>query len=167
MVSLLKNPPHKERYRLSLSNLQPQHKGVQCNLTVTPTEAVSSLFPTGQSPVGAVEIHGCSDSRSAEPEFPMVGVTDSSGGGSMETPTSIYRVREASHTDLFSGWTPEQLITAQKTDPDITPVLGWMEKCSTRPPWADRAACSPATKAYWSQWKRRSEKWSAIKNTLL
>ncbi|KAM6975889.1 retrovirus-related Pol polyprotein from transposon 412 [Tautogolabrus adspersus] len=139
----------------SLSNLQYQHKGVQCDFSDCLAETVAALIPAGQPPVVVVEPDSFEDSSLAEPESPIVGVVDSSVSSctSAEAHPSIHRVCEAAHT-LFSGWTLKQPHTAQKTDPDIAPVLGWMEKGSTRPPWAEIAACSPATKAYWAQWKR-------------
>lgn len=67
---------------------------------------------------------------------------------------SVHHLSEQSCTDLFCGWTPEQLADAQKADTDLAPLISWMEEGNSRPPWADLAPHSPATKAYWSQWKR-------------
>lgn len=66
---------------------------------------------------------------------------------------SIHRVSEPLHTNLFCGWTEEELNHAQLTDPDISPERKWMD-AGDRPSWTDVAPCSPATKAYWVQWKR-------------
>ncbi|KAL6470505.1 hypothetical protein MHYP_G00216240 [Metynnis hypsauchen] len=63
-------------------------------------------------------------------------------------------VSETTPTVLFNGWTLEDLCTAQQADPDIAPVWRWLEEGSGRPTWVDVSPLGPATKAYWSQWKR-------------
>lgn len=44
------------------------------------------------------------------------------------------------------------------TDPDIAPVRKWINEERGRPPSVDIAHHSPATKAYWAQWKTLFEK---------
>ncbi|KAJ8369382.1 hypothetical protein SKAU_G00094100 [Synaphobranchus kaupii] len=61
---------------------------------------------------------------------------------------------ETTNAELFGGWSPEELRQAQETDPDIAPIRAWMETSGERPPWVTVFPCSPATKTYWSQWKR-------------
>ncbi|KAL6458845.1 hypothetical protein MHYP_G00323170 [Metynnis hypsauchen] len=63
-------------------------------------------------------------------------------------------VYETTPTVLFNGWTLEDLCTAQQADPDIAPVWRWLEEGGGRPTWVDVSPLGPATKAYWSQWKR-------------
>uniref|UniRef100_A0AAV2IY46 Gypsy retrotransposon integrase-like protein 1 n=1 Tax=Knipowitschia caucasica TaxID=637954 RepID=A0AAV2IY46_KNICA len=85
------------------------------------------------------------------PELPLVGVGDLNSCDTVYP--SVHSVNETQQT-LFQGWTVEQLTTAQKTDPDIAPVWQWVDSGCSRPPWSTIAPYSPATKAYWSQWKR-------------
>lgn len=85
-----------------------------------------------------------------------------SGGGKRRksTTTDISKLTEtiyAANTNkftLFPGWTLEELRQAQAVDTDICPIKAWMEASSERPPWTTVSPCSPATKTYWSQWKR-------------
>ena len=140
-----------------LSNVQRQHKGVQCNLTDSPAEEVAVTLPVSP-PVGVVRwVTGYEHSQAASPESSPVEVADGLSNVNCSYPpshTSVKRVSESPQADLFSGWTQEQLKSAQMTDPDIAPVCKWIEEGGSRPAWADIAPCSPATKAYWAQWKR-------------
>ena len=43
-------------------------------------------------------------------------------------------------------------LEAQFVDPDIGPVMEWLEVSAERPPWEEVAATRPATKYYWEQW---------------
>ncbi|XP_028299789.1 uncharacterized protein LOC114461699 [Gouania willdenowi] len=132
-----------------------QHKGVQCDLGDV---VLQTLTCTGHPPVGVVEPELCvGEKRTSAAEFPIVGVE----GFDLDTCTAVLAdhpiirlVSESSSNNLFHGWTQEQLKTAQMTDPDIAPIRVWKEEGCNRPPWADIAAHSPATKAYWAQWKR-------------
>ncbi|KAJ3600451.1 hypothetical protein NHX12_031434 [Muraenolepis orangiensis] len=67
---------------------------------------------------------------------------------------TVYRTTTNNTTGLFCGWSPEELRQAQEADPDIGPIRAWMETSNKRPPWVTVSPCSPATKTYWSQWKR-------------
>lgn len=113
-----------------------QDKGVQCNLTDNSTSE---------------------DCITKPPEQPLVGVSDMSKADNhshlLSHPT-IRRVSESPQADLFSGWTHKQLRPAQMTDPDLAPVWKWIEEGRGRPTWTDLTHCSPATKAYWTQWKQ-------------
>lgn len=137
----------------SLSN-QLQHKGIQCNIAKSPAAEGAGETPAEQPPVGVVTPEGSyGGSPAVEPKYLPVGVVDASSdnqGGSLFRP-GVYRVSEPAQTNLFGGWTQEQLISAQETDPDIAPVRKWMDEGRGRPPWADIAPYRPATKAYWSQ----------------
>ncbi|KAF0026161.1 hypothetical protein F2P81_020898 [Scophthalmus maximus] len=129
------------------------HKAVQCNLASNLPEA----NPTEQPPVRVVEPDGCQREYSAaEIEFAPVGVEDGPYGSSdcAAFHPNYCRVSEPHQANLFGGWTQEQLSNAQETDMDIAPVRRWMDGERGRPPWADIAACSPATEAYWAQWER-------------
>ncbi|KAJ3588492.1 hypothetical protein NHX12_012084 [Muraenolepis orangiensis] len=74
--------------------------------------------------------------------------SESSGG------KQSHRTTTNNTTGLFCGWSPEELRQAQEADPDIGPIRAWMETSNERPPWVTVSPCSPATKTYWSQWKR-------------
>ncbi|CAI5674954.1 unnamed protein product [Oreochromis niloticus] len=135
----------------TINSGQFEHKGVQCDLE----DCRTSITPPGQLLVGVVGPDGSNGkSLIAGPECAPVAAVDCCLGNSHDTHPNIHRVGESHHTSLFSGWTPEQLMASQKTDVDIGPVWEWKEKGGGRPVWADIAACSPATKAYWAQWKR-------------
>ncbi|CAI5677314.1 unnamed protein product [Oreochromis niloticus] len=135
----------------TINSGQFEHKGVQCNLG----DCRTSITPPGQLLVGVVGPDG-SNGKSwvAGPECAPVAAVDCCVGSSHDTHPNIHRVGESHHTSLFSGRTPEQLVASQKTDVDIGPVWERKEKGGGGPVWADIAACSPATKAYWAQWKR-------------
>ena len=45
----------------------------------------------------------------------------------------------------------KELRQAQQTDPDICPIVSWVED-GVRPPWATVAKGSEETKMYWAQW---------------
>ncbi|XP_037834631.1 uncharacterized protein LOC112450568 [Kryptolebias marmoratus] len=118
-----------------LGRKQFQHKAVQCDLMHS--SSAQTDFSTS-------------------PGRPLVGVVGNCINGNRENSThpKVHQVSEAPQPNLFRGWTNEQLAAAQKNDPDIGPVWEWMDKGENRPAWASIAACSPATKALWSQWKR-------------
>ena len=63
-------------------------------------------------------------------------------------------VTKTNEPALFCGWSPEELQEAQKADLDIAPIRAWMEANEERPTWTTVAPYSPATKTYWSQWRR-------------
>ena len=113
-------------------------KGVQCNLSEQSTMEVPISRPPEQTLVGVVNTHKIDDHLPSHP--------------------AIHRVSESLQADLFSGWTHEQLKSAQTTDPDLAPVWKWIEEGRGRPTWTDIAHCSPATKTYWAQWKRLYQK---------
>lgn len=141
-------------------SVQRQHKAVQCSLDDIPAEEARPTV-TEQPPVEVVELDDCRGGcLTSKPEFPPVGVEDTSSDdscGYASTRPNIHRVSESPHTKLFCGWTQEQLNNAQVTDSDISPVRGWMDT-GDRPSWTDVAPCSPATKAYWAQWKQLYQK---------
>jgi len=49
-------------------------------------------------------------------------------------------------------WSHAELHTAQMQDNEIQPVMEWLEKSDTKPPWDVVAPCSAITKNYWAQW---------------
>ncbi|KAF7648018.1 hypothetical protein LDENG_00163380 [Lucifuga dentata] len=71
----------------------------------------------------------------------------------LKPPERIY-LTKTNKTEVFCGWSPEELRQAQEADPDIAPIRMWMEANGERPPWVTVSPCSPATKMYWSQWKQ-------------
>lgn len=90
-------------------SVQYRHKAVHYSLDDLPAEETALETPTEQ---------------------PAVGVVDTSSDntcGNAPTRPSIHRVIEQLHTDLFCGWTQEELNNAQLTDPDISPVRKWMD----------------------------------------
>ena len=54
---------------------------------------------------------------------------------------------------LEQQWTNKAVQAVQMKDPDIRPVLEWMEEGEEQPPWSEVAPQSATTKAYWSQWQ--------------
>ena len=67
-------------------------------------------------------------SPAVESKYLPVGVVDTfsdSQAGSLFCP-GVYRVSQPAQTNLFGGWTQEQLNSAQNADPDIAPVRKWV-----------------------------------------
>lgn len=117
------------------------HRAVQCELD----SDTSSLL---LSPVG-VESHPTSTAVS------LVGVSaDNFANTDTSKLTETIYVTNTNETTLFPGWTIEELRQAQAADTDTAPIKAWLESSSERPPWTTVSPCSPATKTYWSQWKR-------------
>lgn len=81
-----------------------------------------------------------------------VGV-DAKHADSLINPEKIYSTKVEEAT-LFPGWSLDELRRAQEADPDITPIRTWMEASKEQPSWATVSPHSPASKTYWSQWKR-------------
>lgn len=108
------------------------HQAVQCELGFVPNQIA-------QTPVG-VEGHFT--------------VTRASPVGVDAPLHERIQVTKTDETPLFGGWVTEELRQAQAADPDILPIRAWREAGEDWPPWAIVSPCSPATKTYWSQWKR-------------
>ena len=53
-----------------------------------------------------------------------------------------------------AAWTTEEMVEAQRTDPDIAPILRAKVDGDQRPTWEDISIESPATKSYWAEWDR-------------
>lgn len=66
----------------------------------------------------------------------------------------IYVTNTCDTASLFHGWTMGELSQAQDADVDIAPIHAWREASDERPPWTAVSPCSPAIKAYCTQWKR-------------
>ncbi|GFS61079.1 retrovirus-related Pol polyprotein from transposon 412 [Trichonephila clavipes] len=49
-------------------------------------------------------------------------------------------------------WSDEKVREDQMADPDIKPLLEFMESSSNKPSWQDISAYSPTTKQYWALW---------------
>ncbi|GFX85048.1 hypothetical protein TNCV_4998771 [Trichonephila clavipes] len=49
-------------------------------------------------------------------------------------------------------WSDEKVREDQKADPDIKPLIEFMESSSNKPSWQDISAYSPTTKQYWALW---------------
>ncbi|GFW91933.1 retrovirus-related Pol polyprotein from transposon 412 [Trichonephila clavipes] len=47
-------------------------------------------------------------------------------------------------------WSDEKVREDQMADPDIKPLIEFMESSSTKPSWQDISAYSPTTKQYWA-----------------
>lgn len=103
-----------------------RQRAMQCSLDDVPVEEVTMVTFTEQPPVGVVDPDECCGGcLTSKPEFPPVGVEDTSSDdhcGYAHTRPSIHRVSEPPHTYLFCGWTQEQLNNGQLTDPDIAPA---------------------------------------------
>jgi len=52
------------------------------------------------------------------------------------------------------SWTWDDLIAAQRVDPEIAPVYQWLEESSERPTWDAVSLKSSGTKALWNMWPR-------------
>ncbi|GFT74516.1 retrovirus-related Pol polyprotein from transposon 412 [Trichonephila clavipes] len=50
-------------------------------------------------------------------------------------------------------WSDEKVREDQMADPDIKPLIEFMESSSNKPSWQDISAYSPTTKQYWALWK--------------
>ena len=98
---------------------------------------------------------GARPSSQARP-FEVVPRADLKCQTSVDSSPAVERVYVADTmpTTLFNSWTLEDLFTAQKADPGITPVWRWLEEGGEHPTWVDVSSLRPVTKAYWSQWKR-------------
>ena len=51
-------------------------------------------------------------------------------------------------------WTTEEMVDAQRTDPDVSPILRSKVDGDQRPTWEEISIESPATKSYWAEWER-------------
>ncbi|GFW48863.1 retrovirus-related Pol polyprotein from transposon 412 [Trichonephila clavipes] len=49
-------------------------------------------------------------------------------------------------------WSDEKVRKDQMADPDIKPLIEFMESSSNKPSWQDISAYSPTTKQYWALW---------------
>ena len=121
--------------------LNISHQAVQCNLD-------SDINQAMLSPVG-VERHP------APAEASLVGVDKAlpADSNNLKSPEKIY-LTKSKENELFGGWSLEELRQAQEDDADIAPIRTWLETSGERPAWVTVSPCSPATKTYWSQWKR-------------
>lgn len=117
------------------------HQAVQCELD-------SDTSPLLLSPVGV-------ETRPITTAVSPVGVTTGNftNTDTLKLTETVY-VANTNETTLFPGWTVEKLRQAQAADTDIAPIKAWLEASSERPHWNTVSPCSPATKTYWSQWKR-------------
>ena len=58
-----------------------------------------------------------------------------------------------SHPDSTNSKSAQELRQAQLGNPDIKPVLDWLEKCTNKPTWEEIAPHSSNTKTYCAQWQ--------------
>lgn len=97
------------------------------------------------------------DSDTSSPLLSPVGVSAANvtNTDTLKQAETVYVTKtNTDETRLFLGWTMEELCQAQAADTDIAPIRAWLEVSSERPPWVTVSPCSPATKTYWSQWRR-------------
>ncbi|XP_061754270.1 uncharacterized protein LOC133551511 isoform X2 [Nerophis ophidion] len=111
----------------SIPQLSVSHQAVQCDL-------YSDINQAMLSPVG-VDKALSADSDNLKP------------------PEKIF-LTTTKEKKLFGGWSLEELRQAQEGDADIAPIRTWLTTSEERPAWVTVSPCSPATKTYWSQWKR-------------
>lgn len=99
------------------------------------------------------------EGRLASTTVSVVGVDQASPADmdKLKPPKRIY-LPKTHNTKPFCGWFQEELRQAQKTDSVIGLIRAWMEANKERPIWVTVSLCSPATKTYWSQWKRLTSK---------
>lgn len=111
----------------SSQSVSVNHQAVQCELD-------SVIHQVMQSPVGVVE-------------------AQSAAADSIQHSEKVF-ITKTKQEELFRGWSLEELLQAQEADPDIAPIRGFILAGKERPPWEVVATYSPASKTYWSQWKR-------------
>ena len=56
-------------------------------------------------------------------------------------------------TGTAANRSPEELRQAQLNNPDVKPLLQWLERSSHRPPWEEIAPHNDNTKVYCAQWQ--------------
>ncbi|KAJ7987593.1 hypothetical protein DPEC_G00328090 [Dallia pectoralis] len=106
---------------------QFQHKGIQCNMAKSQDAGET---PAEQPPVGVVVPESSyGGSPAVEPEYLPVGVVDAVSDNQADSlfRPGVYRVSGPAQTNLFGGWTREELISAQEADPDIAPLKKRLE----------------------------------------
>ncbi|GFT97829.1 retrovirus-related Pol polyprotein from transposon 17.6 [Trichonephila clavipes] len=59
---------------------------------------------------------------------------------------------QANRNDTTDPWSDEKVREDQMADPDIKPLIEFMESSSNKPSWQDISAYSPTTKQYWALW---------------
>lgn len=142
----LSRRPCRQSCPCKLQDSSPQqrttsHQAVQCDLDSDASSLLLSL----------VGVETCTTTTAMSP----VGVsTDNPTTADTTKLTETIYVTNIKETTLFPGWTIEELHQAQAADTDIAPIRSWLEASSERSPWPTVSPCSPATKTYWSQWKR-------------
>ncbi|GFW17170.1 gypsy retrotransposon integrase-like protein 1 [Trichonephila clavipes] len=65
-----------------------------------------------------------------------------------------YAIREITTSTATppDPWSDEKVREDQMADPDIKPLIEFMESSSNKPSWQDISAYSPTTKQYWALW---------------
>ncbi|GFW16491.1 retrovirus-related Pol polyprotein from transposon 412 [Trichonephila clavipes] len=64
-----------------------------------------------------------------------------------------YAIRQITSTATPPDpWSDEKVREDQMADPDIKPLIEFMESSSNKPSWQDISAYSPTTKQYWALW---------------
>nr|XP_061825306.1 uncharacterized protein LOC133612154 [Nerophis lumbriciformis] len=111
----------------SIAQLSVSHQAVQCDL-------YSDINQAMLSPVG-------------------VDKAPPADWDNLKSPEKIF-LTKTKENKLFGGWSLEELRQAQEDDADIAPIRTWLTTSEERPAWVTVSPCSPATKTYWSQWKR-------------
>ncbi|GFW19896.1 hypothetical protein TNCV_3561991 [Trichonephila clavipes] len=64
---------------------------------------------------------------------------------------AIRQITTSTATPL-DPWSDEKVREDQMADPDIKPLIEFMESSSNKPSWQDISAYSPTTKQYWALW---------------
>ncbi|XP_063215566.1 retrovirus-related Pol polyprotein from transposon 412 isoform X1 [Bacillus rossius redtenbacheri] len=64
----------------------------------------------------------------------------------------IEDIRRTTITNGEDKWDNASLKSAQHQDPDLGPIISWMEKGTGRPSWQEVSSDRKEVKAYWAQW---------------
>ncbi|GFW27160.1 hypothetical protein TNCV_93861 [Trichonephila clavipes] len=66
----------------------------------------------------------------------------------------VYAIRQIATSTATppDPWSDEKVREDQMADPDIKPLIEFMESSSNKPSWQDISAYSPTTKQYWALW---------------
>lgn len=49
-------------------------------------------------------------------------------------------------------WSDKEVRQSQMNDPDLKPIIEFLESSGSRPTWQDISSFSPGTKRYWALW---------------
>ena len=138
--------------------------GVQCKVvTIGTAESTNTCdisvqcTPSTASPMGdcagMVEDNLNSPPSSSEDQSDKEGFL-SEEGSSLSSDNDEEEDASLRAASLFRGWTADELQDFQKKDTHISPVWKYRDASDTCPIWTEISHLSPASKSYFTQWKR-------------